>query len=114
MPEQQPLEQLVASQMHVAAVPLPEQWVPDGQTPPVLPHTHDFAVVSQRLVAVPTQVMQALPAAPQLVSASAVHVEPVQQPFGQSVALQPEQTPSGLGDCPQVPVPPHEVQVEPL
>jgi hypothetical protein len=114
LPEQQPLEQLVASQMHVAAVPLPEQWVPDGQTPPVLPHTHDFAVVSQRLVAVPTQVMQALPAAPQLVSASAVHVEPVQQPFGQSVALQPEQTPSGLGDCPQVPVPPHEVQVEPL
>jgi hypothetical protein len=97
-PEQQPLEQLVASQMHVAEVPLPEQCVPDGQTPPVLPHTHAFAVVSQRLVAVPTQVTQAEPAAPQLVSLSVVQEEPVQHPSGHSVELQPEQTPSGLGD----------------
>ncbi|MDB4967384.1 MAG: hypothetical protein JWN44_3073 [Myxococcales bacterium] len=114
MPEQQPFEQLVLSQMHVAAVPLPEQRVPDGQTPPVDPQTHDFEVVSQRLVAVATQVPQALPAAPQLVSASAVQVEPLQQPLGQSVALQPEQTPRGLGDWPHVPLAPHEVQTEPL
>ena len=70
MPEQQPLEQLVASQMQVALAPVPEQRVPDGQAPPVEPHTHCLAVVSQRLVAVPTQVPQDAPAAPQAVSVS--------------------------------------------
>ena len=87
------------SQMQVAAVPVPEQRCPDGQGPPVEPHTHALALVSQRLVEVPTQVPQALPAAPHAVSVSGVvQTEPAQQPLAQSVALQPEQTPSGLGD----------------
>jgi hypothetical protein len=97
VPRQQPLAQLVVSQMQVAEVPLPEQRVPDGQGPPVEPHTHALALVSQRLVAVPTQVPQALPAAPQAVSLSVVQVEPVQHPVEHRVALQPEQTPSALG-----------------
>src|SRR5437763_7333046 len=109
LPEQQPLVQLVVSQTQVAAVPLPEQRVPDGQTPPVLPHTHDFDAMSQRLVAVAAQVTQAVPAAPQAVSVSGeVQLAPLQQPLPHKVALQPEQTPSGLGDWPHMP-PPHEV-----
>jgi hypothetical protein len=114
LPKQQPLVQVVASQTQVALMPVPEQRVPAGQAPPVEPQTHDFAVVSQRLVLVPTQEMQAVPAAPHAVSVSRVQVEPLQQPFGHSVELQPEQTPSGLGDWPQLPPAPHEMQVEPL
>lgn len=114
-PEQQPLAQLVVSQTQVALVPLPEQRVPDGQAPPVRPHTHALALVSQRLVCVPAQVTHAEPAAPQALSVSGVvQVEPAQQPVGQSVALQPEQTPSGLGDTPHEPPAPHETQAEPL
>ena len=115
MPEQQPFEQLVESHTQVAVVPLPEQCVPDGQAPPVEPHTHAFRLVSQRLVCVPeVQLTQAEPAAPHAASLSAVQLEPVQQPVEHKVALQPEQTPSGLGDWPQVPPEPHEVQAEPL
>ncbi len=107
--------QLVVSQTQVALVPVPEQCVPDGQAPPVEPHTHDFEVVSQRLVMVPTQLKQAEPIGPQAVSLSAVQVEPEQQPVVHSVELQPEQVPSGFGDWPQVAFePPHETQVEPL
>lgn len=114
MPEQQPLEQLVASQMQVALAPVPEQRVPDGQAPPVEPHTHCLAVVSQRLVAVPTQVPQDAPAAPQAVSVSGcVQIAPVQQVL-HKVALQPEQVPSGFGDCPHWPPAPHDAQVAPL
>ena len=113
MPEQQPLAQLVVSQMQVALVPLPEQRVPDGHGPPVEPHTHVFAVVSQRFVDVVAQVMQAEPTAPHALSVSGVvHVEPLQQPLGHKVALQPEQTPAVV--APQVPPAPHDVQVEPL
>jgi hypothetical protein len=113
-PRQQPLVQLVASQMQVALAPVPEQRVPDGQAPPVEPHTQLLDVVSQRLVLVPTQVTQAVPAAPQLVSLSAVQLEPVQQPVEHKVELQPEQTPSEFGGCPHCPPAPHEVQTEPL
>jgi hypothetical protein len=115
LPEQQPLAQLVLSHTQVAFVPLPEQRVPEGQGPPVEPQTHAWAVVSQRLVALPTHETQALAAAPHWVSVSGrTHVEPLQQPSEHRVALQPEQTPSGLGAWPQAPPAPHEVQVEPL
>jgi hypothetical protein len=100
-PRQQPLEQLVVSQMQVALLPVPEQRVPDGQAPPVEPQTQLLAVVSQRLVCVPTQVMQAVPAAPHALSVSGVvQVEPAQQPDGHNVELQPEQTPSEFGGWP--------------
>ena len=114
LPEQQPLEQLVVSQMQVAVVPLPEQRVPDGQGPPVEPHTHALALVSQRLVCVPAHETQAEPAAPHAASVSVVHIEPVQQPVEHKVALQPEQTPSGLGATPHVPPLPQDVHAEPL
>ena len=115
LPKQQPLAQLVASQMQVALEPVPEQRVPDGQAPPVEPHTQLFDVVSQRLVVVPAQLMQAAPAAPQSLSVSGVmQVEPLQQPLGHKVELQPEQTPSAFGGCPHEPPAPHEVQTEPL
>jgi len=114
VPEQQPFEQLVVSQMQVALVPVPEQRVPDGHGPPVEPQTQLLAVVSQRLVCVPTQVTHAEPAAPQAVSLSAVQVEPVQQPVEHKVELQPEQTPSGLGATPHEPPAPHDTQAEPL
>jgi hypothetical protein len=107
------LAQLVASQMQVALVPLPEQCVPDGQEPPVEPHTQLLALVSQRLVWVPTQVMQAEPAAPQDVSLSSVQLAPVQQPVVHSVELQPAQTPSAFGGWPHEPPAPHETQFEP-
>jgi hypothetical protein len=98
LPKQQPFEQLVASQTQVALAPVPEQRVPDGQAPPVEPHTQLFDEVSQRLVLLPTQVTQAEPAAPHAVSVSGVvHVEPLQQPDGHKVGLQPEQVPSAFG-----------------
>jgi hypothetical protein len=112
-PEQQPFGHEVASQTQVALVPLPEQRVPDGQTPPVEPQTQLLEVASQRLVDDVAQVTQALPAGPQAVSVSGVtQLEPEQQPFGHKVALQPEQTPSVV--APQVPPAPHGVQAEPL
>jgi hypothetical protein len=115
LPKQQPLAQLVVSQTQVAVAPVPEQRVPDGQAPPVEPHTQLFDDVSQRLVVVPAQLMQAAPAAPQSLSVSGVmQLEPLQQPFGHNVALQPEQTPSGFGAWPHWPPAPHEVQTEPL
>jgi len=115
LPEQQPLAQLVVSQMQVALVSLPEQRVPAGQGPPVEPQTHAWPLVSQRLVAVPMQVTQALAAAPHWLSVSGeTQIDPLQQPLGQSVELQPVQTPSGLGAWPQAPPAPHEVQVDPL
>jgi len=113
LPEQQPLAQLVLSQTHVAAAPVPEQRVPVGQAPPVEPHTHALALVSQRFVVVDAQVMQAEPAAPHALSVSgSVQLEPVQQPDEQSVELQPEQTPSVVP--PHVPPAPQEAQVDPL
>jgi len=114
LPEQQPLEQLLVSQVQVALAPVPVQRVPAGQGPPVEPQTQDRLPASQRLVMVPTQVTHALPDAPQAVSLSVVQVEPVQQPLEHKVELQPEQTPSGLGAWPHEPPTPHEVQVEPL
>ena len=115
MPEQQPLAQLVLSQTQVAAAPVPEQRVPVGQAPPVEPHTHALALVSQRFVVVDAQVMQAEPAAPHALSVSgSVQLEPVQQPDEQSVELQPEQVPSGFGACPHWPPAPHDAQVAPL
>lgn len=96
----------------VAAAPVPEQTVPVGQGPPVEPHTQASLVVSQRLVAVPTvQLTHAAPMAPQLPLPSAVQVEPVQQPVGHKVELQPEQTPSVV--APQVPPAPHDWQTDP-
>lgn len=113
LPEQQPFAQLVVSQTQVAPAPLPEQRVPVGQAPPVEPHTQALAAVSQRFVVVDAQVMQAEPMAPHALSVSGVvQLEPVQQPDGQSVELQPEQTPSVVP--PQVPPAPQEAQVDPL
>lgn len=112
MPRQQPLLQLVVLQTQVALAPLPEQTVPDGQGPPVEPHTHALAIVSHRLVDGVAQLTHADPAGPQALSLSGVQVEPLQHPDGHSVALQPEQTPSVV--APQVPPAPHETQVEPL
>ena len=113
-PKQQPLVQLVVSQTHDADVPVPEQCVPVGHGPPVEPHTHLSEVVSQRFVVDVAQVTQAVPGEPQLVSLSVVQVEPVQQPLGHSVELQPEQAPSGLGLWPQLPPVPQFTQAEPL
>jgi hypothetical protein len=98
LPEQQPLAQLVVSQMQVALVPEPEQRVPDGHGPPVEPQTHASLVVSQRFVDDVAQVTQAVPGEPHDVSLSVVQVAPVQQPVEHNVELQPEQTPSGFGD----------------
>jgi hypothetical protein len=115
LPKQQPLAQLVVSHTQVALAPVPEQRVPDGQAPPVEPHTQLFDAESQRLVVVPAQVMQAAPAAPHSVSVSGVmQDEPLQQPFGHSVELQPEQTPSAFGGWPHEPPAPHDLQLEPL
>ena len=108
------MEQLVASQTQMAPAPVPEQRVPDGQAPPVEPQTQLFELVSQRLVLLPTQVTQAAPMAPQLVSLSAVQLEPVQQPVVHKVELQPEQTPSEFGGWPHWPPAPPETQLEPL
>lgn len=113
MPAQQPLAQLVVSQTQVAAAPVPEQRVPVGQGPPVEPHTHVLAVVSHVLVVLVAQLEQAEPAGPHCDGVSGVtQVEPLQQPFGQSVALQPEQTPCVV--APQVPPTPQDWQTEPL
>jgi hypothetical protein len=115
LPAQQPLEQLVASHTHVADAPVPAQRVPDGQTPPVEPQTQLFDVVSQRLVLLPAQVTHAAPTAPHALSVSGVtQLEPLQQPFGHNVELQPEQTPSEFGGWPHAPPAPHDWQTEPL
>ena len=115
LPRQQPLVHEVASQVQVAVAPVPVHLVPAGHGPPVEPHTHALLLGSQRLVLVPpVQLTHAAPMAPHEVSPSVVHVAPVQQPVVHKVELQPEQTPSGLGDWPQVPPAPHEVQIDPL
>jgi hypothetical protein len=113
LPEQQPLGQLVALHTQVALAPLPLHIVPDGHAAPVEPQTH-LAEASQTLVLLVAQVTQAVPGAPHEVALSAVQVEPLQQPLGHKVALQPEQTPSGLGAWPQLAFAPQLAQVEPL
>ena len=111
---QQPPQPLEASHTQVAALPLPPvQVVPAGQAAPVEPQTQLLLVVSQRLVDVVAQVVQALPTVPHCVSVSGeTQFEPAQQPLGHKVALQPLHTPSVVP--PQLPPAPHEVQVEPL
>jgi hypothetical protein len=79
---QQPLEQLVASQIHAP----PLHRVPEGHDPEELPHTHlPFIQLS---VWLGEQVIQAPPAVPQAVIDGDWHVPLAQQPVGQIVASQ--------------------------
>lgn len=103
----------------MADAPVPTQARPAGHAPPVEPHSHVRVAASQRLVLAVAQLTHAAPIAPHAVSVSGVvHVEPVQQPDGHSVELQPEQRPpEQVPPAPQLwqvlPFEPHAVAVVP-
>ncbi len=103
VPKQHPPAHDDTVHWQVADAPEPTHWRPAAQGPPVEPHTHAPRPASQRLVpADAVQSAHAAPGAPHAVSASAVHVEPAQQPDGQRVALQPEHTPAEHVPPPQL------------
>ena len=101
LPAQHPVGQEVASQTHA---PPTQRWPAPHAAPP--PQVQPPAMQPSALLG--SQDTHAPPPAPHVVGEAVWHVEPVQHPSGQVVALQPAQAPVALQ-----PPPPQSSQVEP-